>query len=190
MNAPLLDVQALSIRYQTDGGELWAVNKLDFCLNPNEILGIVGESGSGKTQMALSLLGLLPESAQVSGQAMFNRRDLLSLSEAELNTIRGNDIAMIFQDPMTALNPHLTIGKQMTRVLRRHRGMSGREAGAATTRMAVVDRSTWSTGGHSYSSAPGGRTGFFVSVADTSRYAGTSGRTSTSAAGKSATSGG
>jgi peptide/nickel transport system ATP-binding protein len=135
VNAPLLDVQALSVRYQTDGGEVRAVHKLDFCLNPNEILGIVGESGSGKTQTALSLLGLLPESAQVSGQAMFNGRDLLSLGEAELNTIRGNDIAMIFQDPMTALNPYLTIGKQMTRVVRRHRGMSGREANAAAIRM-------------------------------------------------------
>ncbi|MGI9291144.1 MAG: ABC transporter ATP-binding protein [Gammaproteobacteria bacterium] len=131
----LLDVTQLSVRYTTDKGVVQAVDKLDFSLDANEILGIVGESGSGKTQTALSLLGLLPEVAEISGSAHFKGRDLLALSDQELNGIRGNEIAMIFQDPMTALNPHLTIARQMSRVLRHHRGMSDKEARAAARDM-------------------------------------------------------
>ena len=135
MSTPLLDVRQLCISYETDAGTVQAVKNLDFTLAGNEILGIVGESGSGKTQTALSLLGLLPETAKRSGQALFRGKDLFALPESELNAVRGNEIAMIFQDPMTALNPHLTIGWQMTRVLRRHRGMSDSESRKATIDM-------------------------------------------------------
>jgi peptide/nickel transport system ATP-binding protein len=108
------------VRYTGENQVVDAVRNLSFELSAGETLGIVGESGSGKTQAALSLMGLLPETATVSGKAFFDGIDLLAASERELNQIRGNRIAMIFQDPMTALNPHLTIGRQMTRVLQHH----------------------------------------------------------------------
>ncbi|MCP4000806.1 MAG: ABC transporter ATP-binding protein [Gammaproteobacteria bacterium] len=124
----LLQVSGLNISYGTKANRVTAVHELSFELNENETLGLVGESGSGKTQTALSLLGLCPENAHISGQALFAEQNLLQLSEQKLNNIRGNKIAMIFQDPMTSLNPHLTIGKQMARVLQRHRGISRRDA--------------------------------------------------------------
>ncbi len=125
---PLLRVRGLNVSYQTENGLVRAVRDLDFEISSNETLGIVGESGSGKTQTALSVMGLLSETARVSGQAIFGDRDLLHLNESALNKIRGNEIAMIFQDPMTALNPHITIGKQMARVLQHHRGIGRAEA--------------------------------------------------------------
>jgi oligopeptide/dipeptide ABC transporter ATP-binding protein len=97
-------------------------------MHAGETLGLVGESGSGKTQTALSLMGLLPATASVTGQALFEGTDLLELNEAELNNLRGNSIAMIFQDPMTSLNPHLTIGRQMSRVLQHHQGLNRKAA--------------------------------------------------------------
>jgi peptide/nickel transport system ATP-binding protein len=127
-SASLLQVRGLGVSYNTEAGTLHAVWNLDFELNANETLGIVGESGSGKTQTALCLMGLLPENAHVSGRALFNEVDLLRLDERELNRIRGNAIAMIFQDPMTSLNPHLTIGRQMSWVLQRHRGVARADA--------------------------------------------------------------
>jgi len=127
-SGPLLRVSGLSVSYQTDNGLVRAVRDLAFEIHAKETLGIVGESGSGKTQTALSVMGLLAETARVSGQAIFNDRDLLHMNEAALNKVRGNEIAMIFQDPMTALNPHLTIGKQMARVLQHHRGISRSDA--------------------------------------------------------------
>jgi oligopeptide/dipeptide ABC transporter ATP-binding protein len=127
-SAPLLSVANLAVSYQTERGLVRAVHGLDFHIDAGETLGIVGESGSGKTQTALSIMGLLPETAQVAGSAMFGDIDLLRLPESAINDIRGNEIAMIFQDPMTSLNPHLTIGRQMSRVLQRHRGVSRSEA--------------------------------------------------------------
>jgi peptide/nickel transport system ATP-binding protein len=136
---PLLEVSGLNISYGSEGtgntAVVNAVRNLSFTLNENETLGLVGESGSGKTQTALSLLGLCPEVAHISGTAMFAGQNLLQLNERELNRIRGNDIAMIFQDPMTSLNPHLTIGKQMARVLQRHRGVARTAALAEASRM-------------------------------------------------------
>ncbi len=127
-NQLLLQVDRLGICYRNESGTTHVVRDLAFGLSANETLGIVGESGSGKTQTALCLMGLLPENAHVSGQALFNEVDLLRLDEQALNRIRGNAIAMIFQDPMTSLNPHLTIGRQMSWVLQRHLGVGRADA--------------------------------------------------------------
>ncbi len=135
--SPLLKVSKLSVSYAGDT-TVHAVRDLSFSISAGETLGIVGESGSGKTQTALALMGLLPETARVSGSAAFalpQPADLLQLGEQRLNRLRGSVMTMIFQDPMTALNPHLTIGRQMTRVLERHRGLSRRAALADAARM-------------------------------------------------------
>ena len=131
----LLTVGDLNISYRGERETVQAVRDLGFTLNAGETLGIVGESGSGKTQTALALMGLLPDTAHVSGLAMFQKHDLLGLTEQELNRIRGSAMSMIFQDPMTALNPHLTIGKQMARVLERHQGLSRKQALAEAASM-------------------------------------------------------
>lgn len=126
--APLLDVDALRITYRSERATVKAVDGLSFALQPGETLGIVGESGSGKTQTALALMGLLPATAAVRGQARFAGHDLLTLGQRQLNLLRGQAVSMIFQDPMTALNPHLTVGRQMARVLERHQQLSRRAA--------------------------------------------------------------
>lgn len=128
MTAPLLAVSALDVRFATPGGVVHAVRELSFEVAGGEVLGIVGESGSGKSQAVLALLGLLADNGRATGRALFEAADLLALDEAHLNGVRGSRIAMIFQDPMTSLNPYLSIGRQMGLVLARHRGVSGREA--------------------------------------------------------------
>jgi oligopeptide/dipeptide ABC transporter ATP-binding protein len=127
MSAALLEVTGLDVRFATRGGPVHAVRGLSFRVEPGEALGIVGESGSGKSQAVLALLGLLAANGRASGRALFEGADLLALDEAALNRIRGPRIAMIFQDPMTSLNPYLTIGRQMALVLRAHRD-PGRKA--------------------------------------------------------------
>ena len=116
----LLEIANLSVGFTGRDRVTPAVKDLSYTLNASETLGIVGESGSGKTQSVLSIMGLLPENAVVSGSVWFGGTELLSLSQKQLNGIRGKEIAMIFQDPMTSLNPHLTIGNQMSLVARRH----------------------------------------------------------------------
>ncbi len=116
----LLEVRNLDVRFSTPDGEVHAVKDLSFELEEGETLGMVGESGSGKTQSVLSLLGLLADNGRSSGSATFEHRDLLQLSEPEFRTVRGRRISMIFQDPMTSLNPYLTIADQMTQVVREH----------------------------------------------------------------------
>jgi oligopeptide/dipeptide ABC transporter ATP-binding protein len=128
MSAPLLDVSGLDVRFTTSSGPVHAVRNLSFHLQPGESLGIVGESGSGKSQAVLALLGLLADNGHATGRAMFEGHDLLSLDEAGLNAIRGRRIAMIFQDPMTSLNPYVAIGRQMALVLREHRRLGAAEA--------------------------------------------------------------
>ncbi len=123
---PLLEVRDLRVRFAVRDGEVEAVNGLDFAMAPGETLGIVGESGSGKSQTVLAMLGLLSSNGRAEGRVHFQGRDLLSLRAEELNRVRGNEIAMIFQDPMTSLNPYMRIGRQMAEVLRLHQGM-GRE---------------------------------------------------------------
>jgi len=123
MSDALLRVDDLHVTFRTPDGEVEAVRGLSYELHPGETLGIVGESGSGKSQSVLALMGLLADNGRVDGRAIFAARPLLGLPERELNDIRGNRIAMIFQDPMTSLNPYLRIGEQMSHVLRLHEGM-------------------------------------------------------------------
>jgi oligopeptide transport system ATP-binding protein len=125
---PLLEVRNLQVRFDTPEGEVPAVRGIDFDLEPGEGLAIVGESGSGKSQAMLAILGLLAENGRASGEARFRGEDLLAMSRQELNRHRGRDIAMIFQDPMTSLNPYLNIERQMVEVAMHHQGLSRREA--------------------------------------------------------------
>jgi oligopeptide transport system ATP-binding protein len=118
----LLHVDNLHVHFKTDDGLVRAVNGVSFELAAGETLGIVGESGSGKSVTNLALLGLIPQPPGIvaAGRAMFEGRDLLKLNTSELSRIRGRKIAMIFQDPMTALNPFLTVGDQLTEMTRLH----------------------------------------------------------------------
>jgi oligopeptide/dipeptide ABC transporter ATP-binding protein len=126
---PLLQVEDLRVQFWTSRGTVYAVNGISFDIAPGETLGIVGESGCGKSVTALAILGILPRAGRVpTGRAIFEGRDLLGLSDRRLRGIRGREIAMIFQDPMTSLNPVLTIGKQIREELKAHFGMGKKEA--------------------------------------------------------------
>ena len=119
--APLLNVENLQTQFKTEEGLVHAVNGISYYLNAGEILGIVGESGSGKSVSVLSLMVLLPQPpAVITGSAHFEGSDLIKLSDDELHKIRGNKVAMIFQDPMTSLNPVLTVGEQIRETLEEH----------------------------------------------------------------------
>ncbi len=124
----LLEVTNLSVQFETPDGPVTAVNGLSFELERGQTVGIVGESGSGKSQTVLAMMGLLASNGHASGSARFDGHDLLSLQPKELNSIRGNRVAMIFQDPMTSLNPYLTVERQMTEVLELHKGMTRAQA--------------------------------------------------------------
>ncbi|TKT82431.1 ABC transporter ATP-binding protein [Aquamicrobium sp. LC103] len=125
---PMLSVRGLQVVLPAGNSWAYAVRGVDISLDQHSTLGLVGESGCGKSMTGRVLLGLLPKSAKVFGQVMFGGRNLLDLTETQFNEIRGREIAMIFQDPMTALNPVLTIGMQITEVLVRKLGMSGAAA--------------------------------------------------------------
>jgi len=131
----LLRVADLKVRFDTPDGVVMAVNGMSFELNEGETLAIVGESGSGKSQLVMAIMGLLAENGCASGSAEFHGRDLMQMSARELNSIRGRHIAMIFQDPMTSLNPFLTIEKQMIEVVMHHQGLSRDEARAHAVEM-------------------------------------------------------
>jgi oligopeptide transport system ATP-binding protein len=131
---PVLEVRDLSVRFTTNDGPVYAVNDVGFELGRGQTLGIVGESGSGKSQTMLAMMGLLARNGTATGQVLHHGRNLLGLSSAELNAVRGDRIAMIFQDPMTSLNPYLTVERQMTEVLELHRGLGRREARARAIR--------------------------------------------------------
>ncbi|MBV9431037.1 MAG: ABC transporter ATP-binding protein [Hyphomicrobiales bacterium] len=120
----LLEVNDLSVVLSTARGPAKAVRKVSFALARGETLGVVGESGSGKSMTVLAMLGLLPEGARAAGQVRFEGRDLLSLDEAELCRVRGDRIGVVFQEPMTALNPLHSVGRQVAETLMLHRGMS------------------------------------------------------------------
>ena len=135
MTAPLLEIRDLNVEFKVHDGYVKAVNGLSFKVYDQEIIGVVGESGSGKSQTMLAILGLLASNARVSGSVKFLGQELLGLSSAKLNTLRGNQIAMVFQDPMTSLNPYLKISSQMTEVLRLHKGLSTKEALAQSIQM-------------------------------------------------------
>lgn len=134
MAEALLKIEGLDVRFNTPEGEVAAVNQLSFSLADADTLAIVGESGSGKSQSVLSLLGLQAPNGRVRGSARFRGQELLGLEERELNRVRGARIAMVFQDPMTSLNPYLSIGVQMTEVLQVHKGL-----GAAQARARAID---------------------------------------------------
>ncbi|WP_237386424.1 ABC transporter ATP-binding protein [Xenorhabdus sp. Sc-CR9] len=131
----LLSVKDLNVVFSTPDGNVTAVNKLNFDLQAGETLGIVGESGSGKSQTAFALMGLLASNGSVSGSATFNRREILNLKEKELNQMRAEEISMIFQDPMTSLNPYMRVGEQLTEVLMLHKNMGKGEALEESIRM-------------------------------------------------------
>jgi ABC-type dipeptide/oligopeptide/nickel transport system ATPase component len=130
MSSPELNIQNLKISFDTPKGKLTAVNGINFHLNQGETLALVGESGCGKTVTALSILRLLPEPpAEISsGKIFFSGQNLLSLNAKAIQDLRGRSISMIFQDPMTSLNPVLTIGEQMAETLLRHTTMNRQEA--------------------------------------------------------------
>jgi peptide/nickel transport system ATP-binding protein len=128
MAAPLLEVTDLSVRFDTDDGPVHAVDRMSFTVGEGEVLGIVGESGCGKSVTCMSLVRLLPETATISGRAMFGGRDLLSLEPKALRRVRGREIAYVFQEPMTSLNPVFTVGQQIEEVLRRHLDVSRSDA--------------------------------------------------------------
>jgi oligopeptide transport system ATP-binding protein len=128
--APLLDVRNLETQFKTQDGVVKAVNNVSFYVNRGETLGIVGESGSGKSVTSLSIMRLIPNPpGRISGgEVIFDGQDLLKISEDEMRDLRGNRIAMIFQDPMTSLNPVLTIGQQIIESLVLHLKLSAKEA--------------------------------------------------------------
>ncbi|CAG9297163.1 ABC transporter ATP-binding protein [Celerinatantimonas diazotrophica] len=131
----LLEVKDLRVEFSTPDGTVTAVNDLNFSLKAGETLGIVGESGSGKSQTAFALMGLLASNGIISGSANFEGREILNLPEKKLNKIRAEKIAMIFQDPMTSLNPYMKVGEQLIEVLKLHKGMDKRTAYAESVKM-------------------------------------------------------
>ncbi len=136
---PLLLVEELQVRFWTRRGTVHAVNGISFDIAPGETLGIVGESGCGKSVTSLAILGLLARNGRVeSGKAVFEGRDLIRQSDRALRSIRGREIAMIFQDPMSSLNPVLTIGRQIREALETHFDMDRKEAEA--TAVEAIDR--------------------------------------------------
>ncbi|MCE5171575.1 ABC transporter ATP-binding protein [Paenibacillus profundus] len=127
----LLSVQQLRTSFMTRGGEVQSVRGVSFDVREGEVIGIVGESGSGKSVTAKSLIGLIPPPGQIkSGEVWFRGENILAMSEKELRRIRGNRIAMIFQDPMTSLNPVVKVGAQIIEVLQRHKKLGKAEARA------------------------------------------------------------
>ncbi|EGU37082.1 ABC transporter ATP-binding protein [Vibrio renipiscarius] len=131
----LLDVKDLRVEFTTQDGIVTAVNDLNFSLNQGETLGIVGESGSGKSQTVFAIMGLLAKNGIISGSAKFEGREILNLPEKELNKVRAEQIAMIFQDPMTSLNPYMKVSDQLMEVLMLHKGMGKAEAFEESVRM-------------------------------------------------------
>jgi len=132
----LLEIQGLSTYFFTRAGVIKAVDNLSLRLQKGRVLGLVGESGCGKTVTALSVLNLVPYPGKiVSGRILFEGRDLLALSKEELRAIRGASISMIFQEPMTALNPVFTVGNQIAEVLTAHQHISNKESGLAAVEL-------------------------------------------------------
>jgi oligopeptide transport system ATP-binding protein len=131
----VLEVRDLEVRFDTPDGTVEAVNKVSFTVEPGQTLGIVGESGSGKSQVFMSVMGLLASNGKATGSIKFQGEEILGRSAKELNHIRGTRMSMIFQDPMTSLNPYLTIERQLTEVMVTHRHMTRRQARDAAIAM-------------------------------------------------------
>jgi peptide/nickel transport system ATP-binding protein len=135
MSTPLLAVNDLRVSLQTARGRADALRRLSFTMARGDTLGVVGESGCGKSMLALALMGLLPEGANVSGSIRLEGEELTALDDAALCRLRGHRIAMVFQEPMSALNPLHTIGRQIAEPLRLHRGLDARAARAEALRL-------------------------------------------------------
>ncbi len=120
MSAPLLSIQNVAVELPTPRGNLRAVDHVDLTLDPGRTLGIVGESGCGKTMLSRAILQLLPKKAKLTGRVMFDGQDLVRLEPERLRKLRGRDLAVVFQDPMTSLNPVLTIGTQLMETIQEH----------------------------------------------------------------------
>jgi oligopeptide/dipeptide ABC transporter ATP-binding protein len=125
---PLLEVRDLTVKFPTEDGIVNAVRGVSYSLAEREVLGIVGESGSGKSVSSLAVMGLLPKSAQIAGEILLEGRDVLRMSQKQQRSLRGRKIGMIFQDPMTALNPVYTVGDQLAEAVRAHEAISRRSA--------------------------------------------------------------
>ena len=137
----MLEIRDLNVTFQTEDGPVYAVRGVDLDVAAGEVLGIVGESGSGKSVTMLAMLGLLPRTATITGSAKFRGEELIGRKPKDLRHIRGARIAMIFQDPLTALNPVHRVGKQITEAIRAHRTDLERARGDGTRRSSC---STWS----------------------------------------------
>jgi peptide/nickel transport system ATP-binding protein len=136
VGAPLLEVRDLSVEIQSEDGVVHAVDRVSWSVNRGEVLGIVGESGSGKSVSCLSLVGLLPEKrTTVTGSAVFDGTELLECSEEQLNSIRGRQIAMIFQDPLTSLHPLMSVGAQLLEAIKLHQKIGKSQARALAIEM-------------------------------------------------------
>ena len=136
MSAPLLELRQLSVSFTTDDGTVRAVEGIDLALQRGRTLGLVGESGCGKSVTSLAVMGLLPpENSRVSGEVHFEGRDLLKIAPRELRDLRGARLAMIFQEPMTSLNPSFTIGNQIVEAIQRHQGLDSAAARARAIEM-------------------------------------------------------
>ena len=132
---PLLEVDDLTVAFPTDEGLVQAVRGVSFSIEPGRVLGIAGESGSGKSVTSLAIMGLLPRSARVAGSVRFRGRELLGLSERALEDIRGRRISVIFQDPMTSLNPVYTVGWQVAEAIEMHQDVPKRQAWARASEL-------------------------------------------------------
>ena len=131
----LLDIKGLTVRFDTPDGVVTAVNNVTLSLSSGETLGIVGESGSGKSQLAFAVMGLLAKNGRATGSVTLDGKEILNAPPSVINPIRAQKIAMIFQDPMTSLNPYMRISDQMAEVLVHHRGMANAQAVAEAVRM-------------------------------------------------------
>ena len=128
MSGPLLSVEDLRVSFRTDDGIVHAVDGISYTVEEGKTLGIVGESGSGKTVSSLTALGLTrANNSQIDGKIMFDGQDLVALPDDELRTIRGNDVAMIFQDPLSALHPFYKVGAQLVEAMQAHRSISKKD---------------------------------------------------------------
>ena len=140
MAEPILEVKGLKTYFYTEEGVLPGVDGLDFTLEQGKVLAIVGESGCGKSVTSLSILRIVqsPPGRIIAGEILYNGKDLLKLSERDMRKIRGNDISMIFQEPMTSLNPVFTAGQQIMESLTLHQGMTKKQARARAVEMLTL----------------------------------------------------
>jgi peptide/nickel transport system ATP-binding protein len=136
---PVLDIDHLRVTFATDGGPVQAVKDVSLEVRKGEVLAIVGESGSGKSVTAKTILGLLPETASSSGAVLINGADVISVSAARLRQIRGRDVAMVFQEPSTALNPVFTVGWQIAEGIRAHTGSDGKRVSAREAKSRAIE---------------------------------------------------